>query len=219
MESDGRSLVELEGTPCVRPEHEHFATELALTGNALLAYKRAYPDHTDRSARSNATRLARVADVARRVDELRTIWRKKLLERVGDFEAHLANLMTGKAAEVVDDEGHVLLPHELPQNTRAAITGLEFEIDDDGKPRKVKYRFVNQVDATRLWMQYHGMIVSRHDVTSGGRSLAEPIDLDALASEALERSKQRLGLATANVVDGEVVESVEREPPNLRELV
>jgi hypothetical protein len=176
--------------PCEKPEHEEFARRLALHGNATAAYKATYGCANDNSAGANACRLAKHPDVARRVRELRLARHEQLLADTENLEILVSNLCMGKGGEIVDENGKPVPLHELPAHVKAAIAGVDLDLDDDGNVTKYKIRFPDPLQAMRLLAQLRGQLVERKDVTSGGRSLppfVDPKDLPATDAELRRR--------------------------------
>lgn len=204
--------------PTQAERREAFCRHYVVYGNAATAYLHAY-DCKPESAAANAGRLLKREDVKRRIAELETERREILRRRVADIEAALAALLTADGTSLIDADDALEALRQLPADVRQWVSvSIEVTIGADGQPaRKIKASIPNKLDAMKFLAQLRGQLVNRTDVTSGGRSLAQPIDLDSLASEALERAKQRLGIA--DVVDAEVVEPAERGRPKLEELV
>ena len=110
---------------CAREAHELFAQAFAVHGNAVAAFKVAYPEASPRTAKSNAHKVAARPDVQRRVAELQAARRKHLLEATADLDALVANLALGKAARLVDPETGEPIPlHRLPVEVRSGRVAL-----------------------------------------------------------------------------------------------
>src|SRR5687768_14418097 len=103
---------------CASEAHETFAQAFAVHGNAAAAYRRAYPEASERTVNGNAHNLTQHPDVRRRVAELTAARRKRLLEETADLEALVANLAFGKAAEMFDANGKLLPIKELPREVQ-----------------------------------------------------------------------------------------------------
>ena len=179
---------------CAREAHELFAQAFAVHGNAVAAFKVAYPEASPRTAKSNAHKVAARPDVQRRVAELQAARRKHLLEATADLDALVANLALGKAARLVDPEtGEPITLHRLPVEVQAALKGVKIRLitTRDGA-REVEYdcQFPDPIQALRLLAQLRGALVERSDITSGGRPLPAPVDpkdLPALDAELRKR--------------------------------
>jgi Terminase small subunit len=186
---------------CAREVHEAFAQAFAVHGNAVAAYKAAYPEAGARTAKSNAHKVANHPDVQRRVLELQAARRKQLLEETADLEALVANLALGKAAEMFDEEGRLLPIRELPIEVKNALKSMKIRerTQPDGTVvRTFEYELPDPLAAARLLAQLRGALVERHDLTSAGRSIAPPVDSAAVP-------ELRARLLPADVVEAELV--------------
>lgn len=177
---------------CASEAHETFAQEYARHGNALAAYRRAYPEQTARSAQSHASQLVKHPDVARRVSELMAARRKQLLEDTADLEAMVANLARGNAAEMFDENGKLLPIRELPREVKAALKSVKLKertMPDGTVVRTFEYELPDPLAAARLLAQLRGLLVERSDITSGGRPLPAPVAPEQLPD--LDRELRR----------------------------
>lgn len=178
---------------CSRETHEVFAQAFAVHGNAVSAYRVAYPEAMPQTAKSNAHKVAKHPDVRRRVLELQAERRKRLLEETADLEALVANLALGKSAEMFDEDGRLLPIRELPVEVKNALKSVK--IRETTKPdgsvvRTFEYELPDPLAAARLLAQLRGALVERSDITSGGRPLPAPVDpkdLPALDAELRQR--------------------------------
>jgi hypothetical protein len=165
--------------PCVRAAHETFAQMLSIHGNKLAAYREAFPEASDATARVEAYKLANHKDVLRRVHELQKARRAALLAESEDLEAMVANLCHGKATRLVDEEGTLIPFHLLPAEVQAAIKGLKLRLtrDEEGNlTSEYEIQFPDPLAALRLLAQLRGQLVDRHDVTSAGKALPQTVD-------------------------------------------
>jgi hypothetical protein len=176
---------------------ETFARHLAIHGNQVAAYREAYPDATEVTARDNASSLSKDPAVIARVAELNLARLEQLKADTADLDALISNLATGKAAELVDADGQPIPLAELPSHVKAAIVSIEFEAGGQVK----RLRFPDPLAAARLLAQLRGELIDRKDVTSGGRSLAEP----RAVRPDLEGEVHRRLLGD-DIEDGELVE-------------
>jgi hypothetical protein len=182
-------------TICAHEAHEIFAQAYAVHGNALAAYKVAYPEASPRTAQSHAYEIAAHPDVQRRVVELQAARRAHLLAQMEDLEAVVANLCEGKATKLIDpDTGKFLPLHELPLDVQAAIKGLKVKVTttrNGDTVREYTVDFPDPVQALRLLAQLRGALIERSDITSGGRPLPAPVAPEQLPE--LDRElRQRL---------------------------
>jgi phage terminase small subunit len=80
-------------------------------------------------------------------------------------------------ADLVDPSTRCVLQlHEMPEAARRAIASFEVEelLDAEGKPRGrlVKVKFWNKVQANEVLAKKHGLLVDKHEVELGERTLA-----------------------------------------------
>lgn len=200
------------GTPCAKPEHEHFARAYTEHGNASAAYRLAYPRAVDNpnALRASAHHLIRHPDVARRVVELDRQRRERILRESEDLELLVANLTTGKAAKLFDDDGNPIPVHLLPQEVKDAIAGLKLKVvrDKDGNTStEYDVKLVDPLAALRLLAQLRGALVERHAVAVQQRP-APAVDEAALEVELL----QHLGLLPAPADPADVSDLIDGEP-------
>lgn len=202
------------GTPCSKPEHEQFAQRVAVHGNAVAAYRDAYPNCGEPSAQGNANRLMKHPDVARRVLELQEAQRAKILAAASDLELLVANMAIGVAAEVFDDDNRILPFSEWPTRAKAACEGLDVKIDaETGRITDFKPRFPSPLQAARLLAQLRGALIERKDLTSGGRPLqSTPLSAD------LEAAAARWAAGEKPAIEGEFTEVTE-DPEDVSDLV
>lgn len=178
------------GTPCAKQEHEAFAQRVAVHGNASSAYRAVYAGADDNGA--NASRLVRHPDVVRRVAELQKAHREQVLRETEDIGAFVADVMTARGGELFDENGDQIPFHELPRSVRLSISGVDFDLDDDGNVLKYKLKFPDPLAAARLLAQLRGMLVERQDVTSGGRSLSPLVPVEAAADDIQAELRRQL---------------------------
>lgn len=181
-----------------------FAQELAIHGNCSAAYRRTYPVASDATVKSNASVLAKKPDVARRIAELQKARREQLLRDTEDLELLVGNMALGKGAQLIDENGKPVPIHELPEEVKVAIAGLDVELDDEGKVRKYKIKFPDPLAAARLLAQLRGQLIERKDLTSGGKSLEPIITPDALTPEQQRELNRRL--YGREVIEGELAD-------------
>jgi hypothetical protein len=182
MKNDITDLIEPGAgalAPCARDTHELFAQALSRHGNKLAAYREAFPEASEATARCEAYRLAGHKDVLRRVHELQKARRAALLAESEDLEAMVANLCSGKATRLVDENGQPIPLHLLPQDVQDSIKGLKLRVIRDEEGRQVteyEVTFPDPLAALRLLAQLRGQLVDRHDVTSAGKALPQAVD-------------------------------------------
>lgn len=193
------------GTPCAKPEHEAFAIALAEHGNRSAAYRQVYPQAGENHAalKASASRLAQHPDVQRRVAELEQQRRERILN--ADLELLVANLTTGKATRLFDEQGNPIPVHLLPKDVQDAIAGLKLKVTRDkagNTSTEYDVKLVDPLAALRLLAQLRGALVERQDITSGGKPMPAA---DQLTTPEAVRERIRAALQ-GRVIDGTATE-------------
>lgn len=137
------------------PQQEKFAQGVASGLTQADAYRKAYPASLkwkDDSVHNKASALmrhalvsARVASLARKVEEAFTVDTAKLLREA-------SRLAHSDIANIMHPDGRVKLPHELDPETRAAVSS--FKIDEYGR---IEYKFWDKNSAQERLFKHKGL--------------------------------------------------------------
>src|SRR3989344_160042 len=135
-----------KGTAELEPRQERFVQEYLIDLNGTQAYMRAEPGTTEKSARTLASRMLAKVNVQKRIAAERSKTAAKLELTRERVLAEYTKLAFFDMRQAYHDSGALKLPHELDEDTAAAIAGYEtVEMDGGGKDapplqvRKVKW--------------------------------------------------------------------------------
>lgn len=135
-----------KGTTELEPRQERFVQEYLIDLNGTQAYMRAEPGTTEKSARTLASRMLAKVNVQKRIAAERSKTAAKLELTRERVLAEYTKLAFFDMRQAYHDSGALKLPHELDEDTAAAIAGYEtVEMDGGGKDapplqvRKVKW--------------------------------------------------------------------------------
>lgn len=130
----------------LEPRQERFVQEYLIDLNGTQAYMRAEPGTTEKSARTLASRMLAKVNVQKRIAAERSKTAAKLELTRERVLAEYTKLAFFDMRQAYHDSGALKLPHELDEETAAAIAGYEtVEMDGGGKDapplqvRKVKW--------------------------------------------------------------------------------
>ena len=130
----------------LEPRQERFVQEYLIDLNGTQAYMRAEPGTTEKSARTLASRMLAKVNVQKRIAAERSKTAAKLELTRERVLAEYTKLAFFDMRQAYHDSGALKLPHELDEDTAAAIAGYEtVEMDGGGKDapplqvRKVKW--------------------------------------------------------------------------------
>lgn len=133
-------------SPDLEPRQERFVQEYLIDLNGTQAYMRAEPGTTEKSARTLASRMLAKVNVQKRIAAERSKTAAKLELTRERALAEYAKLAFFDMRQAYHESGALKLPHELDEDTAAAIAGYEtVEMDGGGKDapplqvRKVKW--------------------------------------------------------------------------------
>ena len=133
-------------SPILEPRQERFVQEYLIDLNGTQAYMRAEPGTTEKSARTLASRMLAKVNVQKRIAAERSKTAAKLELTRERALAEYAKLAFFDMRQAYHESGALKLPHELDEDTAAAIAGYEtVEMDGGGKDapplqvRKVKW--------------------------------------------------------------------------------
>lgn len=174
---------------------ERFCLEYAKSGNASAAYRIAYPKTTAKAETINqmASRLLAERNVCARVLELRAAAEKKTDMTIERWAQEVTRLATTDARNIAHSDGKIKMPHELDDDTAAAIAS--FKIDSDGN---VEYRFWPKTQALDMMAKHKGAYKEDNEQRKG---LFEHLPREVV-KEIVDRLKQRM---TEKTIDGEVI--------------
>ena len=135
-----------KGKAELEPRQERFVQEYLIDLNGTQAYMRAEPGTTEKSARTLASRMLAKVNVQKRIAAERSKTAAKLELTRERVLAEYTKLAFFDMRQAYHDSGALKLPHELDEDTAAAIAGYEtVEMDGGGKDapplqvRKVKW--------------------------------------------------------------------------------
>lgn len=135
-----------KGAEKLEPRQERFVQEYLIDLNGTQAYMRAEPGTTEKSARTLASRMLAKVNVQKRIAAERAKTAAKLSITRERTLAEYAKLAFFDMRQAYHDSGALKLPHELDEDTAAAIAAYEtVEMDGGGKDapplqvRKVKW--------------------------------------------------------------------------------
>jgi phage terminase small subunit len=130
----------------LEPRQERFIQEYLIDLNGTQAYMRAEPGTTEKSARTLACRMLAKVNVQKKIAAERAKTAKKLDLTRERALAEYAKLAFFDMRQAYHDSGALKMPHELDEDTAAAIAAYEtVEMDGGGKDapplqvRKVKW--------------------------------------------------------------------------------
>ena len=190
-------------TTGVTVQQERFAFEMATTGRPSVAYRRAYNAGAmgDASVAVNANQLLSDTKIALRVEHYRKIAEAKLGVSVERIALELARIAFFDLGKLVDADGCAIPLHELDEDTRRALNGMDIKVVKDGAGigHVKKYRHVPKIEALRVLAQWQKMLIDRTEVGRPGAfdqlsdaELQAHIAAEAAALEAISKAKLRL---------------------------
>ena len=177
---------------------EAFCLEYAKSGNASASYRLAYPNTKAKPENVNvlASRLMAEVKVKSRIEALRNAAEQKTDMTIERWAQEVTRLATTDARNIAHSDGKIKMPHELDDDTAAAIAS--FKIDSDGK---IEYRFWPKTQALDMMAKHKGAYEKDNAQKSGA--------LDGMSVEAAKALIERLHALNEKTIDGEVV-SVKR---------
>lgn len=190
---------------CRDPQHERFARELAEQylmvpppkQPQLEAYKRAgYAPH-----RGNCYRLARRADIKRRVAELMDEAREYLDIRAVKALVRVNRIADAKLPDYYEDDGKLIPPKKLPPPLAEALSEVEY--NDDGSVKRIKLH--DKFHANALILKHLGGIPEEETQRAEVNifNVLSPEDQRVLADfvEALARGQAGAGAGVAPALE------------------
>lgn len=138
----------------VTPQMELFACWMAKTGRPVIAHEKAYPGQMGTPGRNTeANRLLHDERVLARVEHYRRIAERALDTSVIAIARQMARIAFLDMRDCYDEQGRLLMPHELPTDIAMALDGIDVvemagamkisvgagnDDGDDEKPKKEK---------------------------------------------------------------------------------
>ncbi len=178
-------------------QQERFCLEYSKSGNASAAYRIAYPKSRkwkDTSVNVAATRMAAKTNVSLRIAELRALVVKRTDMSIERWAQEVTRLATADARNLMHPDGKMKLPHELDDDTAAAIASFRFDVDGT-----IEYKFHSKVSSLDMMAKHKGAY-KEDNAQRGG--LFDSLPREVL-KELAERMRRMMG---EKVIDGEVSE-------------
>lgn len=174
---------------------ETFCLEYAKSGNASASYRLAYPNTKAKPENVNvlASRLMAEVKIKSRIETLRSAAEQKTDMTIERWAQEVTRLATTDARNIAHSDGKIKMPHELDDDTAAAIAS--FKIDSDGN---VEYRFWPKTQALDMMAKHKGAYKEDNEQRKG---LFEHLPREVV-KEIVDRLKQRMAEKT---IDGEVI--------------
>lgn len=160
-------------------EYQRFVDEYLVDLTAYLAYKRV-PGNTqnDKTARTMASRLMAKDNIQQAIRERGVAQRKRVEFSADRVILEAARLATFDIRKLYRDDGTMKLPHEIDDDTAAAISSFEVleEFEGQGKDRVMightkKVRVVDKKGSVELAMKYHKLLTDRVEVNPGDKMI------------------------------------------------
>lgn len=164
----------------LKPQIETFLQEYMKDLNGKQSAIRA--GYAEKAAESQASRLLRNVKVRARLDELMEKQEKKNQIQAETILKELSLLAHTDIVNLYDKNGNLRPIHEIPEETRRAIAGIETIIDKDGNTVK-KVKLWDKPRALELLGKYKKLFTDRveHNFAEG------------LAERLIEARKRRNG--------------------------
>jgi len=174
---------------------ERFCLEYAKSGNASASYRLAYPKSKAKAETINsmASTLASEQKVRIRVAELKALTVKQTDMNLERWAQEVTRLATVDSRKIMHEDGRMKMPHELDDDTAAAVASFEFDIDGS-----IKYKFWPKTQALDMMARHKGAYKEDNEQRKG---LFENLPREVV-KEIVDRLKQRM---TEKTIDGEVI--------------
>jgi phage terminase small subunit len=151
----------MEGMTKLTPRQDAFVREYLVDLNGKQAAIRA--GYSERSAESTASALLRVPKVAQAVAEAQNARSRRTEVSADRVLQELARVAFADLSKAFDSEGNLRKPHELPDDVRTALQGIDYAKSGDRIAR-----FSEKTRALELVGKHLGMFRERVDVGSDG---------------------------------------------------
>lgn len=119
-----------------------------------------------KAAAQQGSRLFKSADVQALIEqrerELLEVVRTQTNLTVERILLSLARAVEFDISKLVKEDGTPKLPHELDEDTRLAVSAVEFELGKDGKATAVKYKGPNRDQARDQALKHLGLFKEDH---------------------------------------------------------
>ena len=160
---------------------ERFCLEYAKSGNASAAYRIAYPKCQAKPENVNvlASRLVAQVKVKSRITELRAAVVKQTDMNLERWAQEVTRLATSDARNIMHEDGRIKMPHELDDDTAAAVASFEFDVDGS-----IKYKFWPKTQALDMMARHKGAYKEDNEQKGG--------PLDGLSRDVLKAMVERL---------------------------
>lgn len=132
---------------------EAFCVEFAKTGNASASYRVAYPNSKAKPPTINvlASRLLAKDKIQLRIAELRQKAEQFTDMTIERWAKEVTRLATSDIRQIMHANGKMKLPHELDEDTAAAVAS--FKIDVDGT---IEYKFWPKAQPLDMMAKHKG---------------------------------------------------------------
>lgn len=162
-------------------------------GNAAAAYRAVYPRAKPATAETNGPRLLRKAQVAALVADLQAKQLAKVDASAERVKLELARLAFVDLGTAYDDKGNLLPLHEMPEDTRRAISAVKVfeEFEGFGKDRVHvgdvrEVKLFSKPEALQMLAKHHGMLRDVVEQTVKVADSAEVSDEEWIALSRLQ---------------------------------
>lgn len=136
-------------------QQEAFVRAIASGKSQAEAYRTAYPKSRAWKVETvvqQACRLARLPRISARLAELAAVVEREFAIETADLLREAARIAFSDARRIMNEDGKLLLPHELDEETARAVAS--FEIDECGR---VKYKFWDKNSALERLYKWKGL--------------------------------------------------------------
>lgn len=174
---------------------ERFCLEYAKSGNASASYRIAYPKSKAKAETINsmASTLASEQKVRIRVAELKAATVKQTDMDLERWAKEVTRLATVDPRNLMHEDGRIKMPHELDEDTAAAVASFEFDVDGS-----IKYKFWSKTQALDMAARHQGAY-EKDNAQRGGL-------FDHLPREVVKQIAERLKrLHDEKTIEGEVI--------------
>lgn len=132
---------------------EAFCVEFAKTGNASASYRAAFPNSKAKPPTINvlASRLLAKDKIQLRIAELRKRAEQFTDMTIERWAKEVTRLATSDIRQIMHPDGKMKLPHELDEDTAAAVAS--FKIDIDGT---IEYKFWPKAQPLDMMAKHKG---------------------------------------------------------------
>jgi phage terminase small subunit len=171
----------MAGKPALSPKQERFCLEYLKDLNGTQAAIRT--GYSARTANEQAARLLAKASVSARVQQLLAKRNEKLELKADDILRELLRIAQVDIAKIYDADGLLLPIHEMPEDVRRAIAGVDVLSHGDGETvwTTKKVRFWDKTKALELLAKVLKLLTDRVELVGGGMA------------EALKKARTRAG--------------------------